>query len=478
MPHELRDYQDRAIDATIDALGDNPILVMPTGSGKTVTAAAIVKELGHRTLWLAHRRELVKQAADQLRELGLRCGVIMADEASDPDAPVQVASVQTAMRRDMEEFGLVVVDEAHHAVADSYAAFTDLTCPLLGLTATPFRLDGKGLRDAGFRRIIVGSTVADLVERGFLVEPEVFAAPIPADLRNVNVRGGDYAIVELSSVMNTIQLVGNIVDTWKKRSEDGRTVCFAVDIEHSRHITRRFADAGLVAEHLDGTTPKEERDAILARLRDGTTRIVSNCMVLTEGWDLPALEVAVIARPTRSLNLHLQMIGRIMRACEGKRAAMVLDHAGNHHVHGTVTQLLEYSLDERVKRLPPPMPPPPPRDGRATPDIEEVEGELEPFAASAKAPFAVRGAFFAACVEKQRLFRYKTGYPAARYKDHFGAWPVHAAGRLIDTEKPTMDDKRAYFDELETFRRARGFAAGWTAHKYRAAFGVWPRGVR
>ncbi len=146
-------------------------------------------------------------------------------------------------------------------------------------------------------------------------------------LLGVRVVAATYNLCALAERTNTAELNADIVETWQKRAAGRRTVAFAVDIAHSEAITEAFRQAGVPAEHLDGATPRAERDGILARLATGETLVVSNCMVLTEGWDLPALECAVVARPPASLNLHLQMIGRVMRACAGKDGALVLDHS-------------------------------------------------------------------------------------------------------------------------------------------------------
>jgi superfamily II DNA or RNA helicase len=346
---QLRDYQRRAVDDVIAKLDRRPILVSPTGSGKTTMATEIVERLGVPTLWLAHRKELIDQAAERLEAHGLTTGIVMSGYETVPEAQVQVASIQTLVRRDKPPAGLIVIDECHHAAADSYqnvlAEYPD--AHIVGLTATPFRLDGRGLGDL-FGELVVAAWPDELCTDGVLHKPRIWASKAP-DLRGVRVVAGDYNLGALAQRSNTAELNADIVETWRKRAAGRRTVAFAVDIAHSMAITKAFQDVGVPAEHLDGGTSRDNRDAILERLRQGKTQVVSNCMVLTEGWDLPALACAILARPTASLNLHLQMIGRVMRACEGKDGAIVLDHAGNHHVHGLVTRRLNYTLsDEKV----------------------------------------------------------------------------------------------------------------------------------
>jgi superfamily II DNA or RNA helicase len=492
----LRDYQRNAVDRLKAVLEKRPILVAPTGSGKTVMAVALVQELGLPTLWLAHRKELIDQAAAHLENLGLWCGRIMSGCEPAPLAKVQVASVQTLIRRDMPPAGLIIIDECHHTPAGSYGRVLENypEARVVGLTATPFRLDGRGLGDV-FGEIVVAAYTDDLCKAGVLHDPRVFAGKSP-DLRRVKISMGDYALGELSRRTNTEEQNADIVKTWQAKSAGRRTVAFAVDIAHSQAIVAAFRAAGVAAEHIDGTTPKDEREAILGRLREARTYIVSNCMVLTEGWDLPALETAIIARPTASLNLHLQMIGRIMRACPDKAGAIVLDHAGNHHVHGRVTRRIEYSLDSnkrvgerdplRLRRcracqllFDPSAPCCPECGWTPEPAPERVQvpihgnGSLAEFNDS---DFAYRAEFWR-LIEGQRMAAmYQPGWSAYQFKDRFGVWPVVADGELVDPAHATFEEKRAVYLGLVRQAELKGFRPGWAAHQYREAFGCWPKG--
>jgi len=495
---ELRAYQRQAVEDVIVKLDRRPILVSPTGSGKTTMATEIVERLGVPTLWIAHRKELIDQAAERLEAHGLKTGIVMSGYDGDPGAQVQVASIQTLVRREKPSAGLIVVDECHHAAADSYqnvlAEYPD--AHVVGLTATPFRLDGRGLGDL-FGELVVAAWPDDLCADGVLHKPRVWASKAP-DLRGIRVVAGDYSVGALAERSNTAELNGDIVETWMKRAAGRRTVAFAVDIAHSMAITKAFQDAGIPAEHLDGGTPRSQRDDILDRLRAGKTLVVSNCMVLTEGWDLPALECAVIARPTASLNLHLQMIGRVMRACEGKDGAIVLDHAGNHHVHGLVTRRLNYTLsDEKVGFSEPlglrrcgncgllfgtdePCCPecgwvPVAADGvgqRRRPAIHGL-GELSEFDDSS---FEYRRQMWVQ-IEAQRMAGgYRPGWSFYRFKDRFGVEPVVADGDLIDPDAATYSEKRAYFKHLTSVAAAKGFKPGWASYRFRDVFGQWPVG--
>src|SRR5262249_55981683 len=167
--------------------------------------------------------------------------------------------------------------------------------------------------------------IAELIVGGFLVKSRVYA-PIDPDLKGVKVQQGDYVISQLAGRMNTAGLVGDLVEHWHKHGEQRRTIAFAVDVAHSVAIRNQFLGAGVPAEHLDGETPIPEREAILARLASGETKVVSNCMVLTEGWDCPPVGCCILARPTKQMGLFRQMVGRVLRPADGKADAVILDH--------------------------------------------------------------------------------------------------------------------------------------------------------
>ena len=499
MIYEPRQYQRDAVDDVKHRLLDNPCLVAPTGSGKSVMGAMLVEELSVPTLWLAHRKELIEQAADHLRRLGLYVGIIKAGFPVTPMASVQVASVMTLIRREKPPTRLIVIDEAHHAAAGSYQSIIDAYpgVPVVGLTATPFRLDGKGLGDL-FGALVVAATPAELCDSGILHRPRVYATVGP-DLAGVKITAGDYNLGQLAKRTNIAEANTDVVREWQTHANNARTVAFAVNIEHSKAITAAFRAAGVPAEHLDGNTAKDARGAILWRLRAGVTRVVVNCMVLTEGFDLPALECAIICRPTASLNLHLQMIGRIMRSCHGKNGALVLDHGGNHHRHGLVTRRLEYSLEPGKK-----VGTSEPLGLRRCrecglffettmfacpecgwmPSAEEVggarvlpalhgDGSLSEFD---DADFVYRQAAWDRFEDTRSALGFQPGWSKHQYKERFGEWPTLVDGRLVDTENASMDEKQAFYADLVAVGNEKGFQPGWASHTYRDAFGVWPKG--
>ena len=366
---ELRPYQQEVIDELERqvAAGIRRILITaPTGSGKTIIASEIIRRATaqfKRTVLIAHRNELLTQARDKLQAFDVYAGIIKAGREKDlrPQALVQVVGIQTLHARavrvksiELPPAEVIFIDEAHHVRARTYQAIVDAypNAIIIGLTATPCRGDGRGLGNA-FDAMIECPQISQLITLGHLVKLKIFAPP-PPDLRGVQVAAtGDYVIRQLSDRMDTDQLVGDVVEHWLKHSQRRRTVIFAVDVKHSIHIVEELRKSEVKAEHLDGSTPQDERDAILGRLASGQTEVISNCMVLTEGFDLPDIGCIVLARPTRSLGLYRQMIGRGLRPAEGKSDIVILDHSGGVHRHGRPDDAIVWTLHQDKRPLNP-----------------------------------------------------------------------------------------------------------------------------
>ena len=241
--------------------------------------------------------------------------VILAGQPMDMMRRVQVATVQTFSsrfirgNRDLPPVDVIFIDECHHAPADTYRQIIDAypDAKIIGMTATPCRKDGRGLGSI-FDTLIECPQIEELIQLGFLVPTKVYA-PYAPDLKGVKIRNGDFAEEQLAQLMDHGVLIGDIVTHWHRLNPDRRrTVVFATNVAHSIHIKEEFVRSDVKAEHIDGKTPKDERDAILARLANGDLELVSNCMVLTEGWDMPSVQVCILARPTKSLGLFRQMV--------------------------------------------------------------------------------------------------------------------------------------------------------------------------
>lgn len=343
MKLERRGYELRAIAAIETALSEHRrvVAVGPTGCGKTVVAAMVIKRAKlSRVLFVAHKHELVDQAHAQLAAQGIKAGVIMAQDERlhgadrvDPSARVQVASVQTIARRGgPDRVDIIVVDEAHRIMADSYQGIVEAYphALVLGLTATPERLDGKALCDF-FAHMVTIAKPSELYASGHLVRPRVYVAPEKAAIelskrmKGAAIGKGDYTDTALAKIVDSGMLVGEVVSEALRLAPKVPKVVFAGSRKHSEQLCARFRRRGVKAVHLDSHTEPHEREAMLEDLRAGRIEAICNVGVLTEGWDLPALGAVIIARPTRSKTLLFQMAGRVQRPYKG-RTAVVIDH--------------------------------------------------------------------------------------------------------------------------------------------------------
>lgn len=365
----LRPYQTRAIKQVKDALRSGKrriLLVAPTGSGKTTIAAEIIHGAmakGSDSMFLAHRKELLDQCSNRLDEWSVEHGIIQGNHPRwRPKRLTQVASVDTLRnriksKRWQRQPSLFVIDEAHRSTAPSYMMILEWApdAVVLGLTATPCRLNGRGLADIYDEMVIVAQP-SELVEEGWILEPVVYAPENP-ELVGVHVRGGDFVEKELQIAVDKPKLIGGIVRTYLEIVGRGkRSVFFASGIAHSNHIKEELEASGIRAAHLDGKTPKLQREATLAALKAGEIEAIANVGILTEGWDLPELDAVVMARPTQSLSLYLQMCGRALRPHRGKEQAILLDHAGNTDRHGWPTCERDWDLQTgQSKNQPPPL---------------------------------------------------------------------------------------------------------------------------
>lgn len=353
----LRDYQQKAISdlRTLIKSGKRSlVLVSPTGSGKTSIAGEMIRSasaLKKRILFLAHRKELIDQCSERLDSLGVAHGIIRAnDSRRRPWLNVHVASVPTLIRRDTPQADLIFIDECHRAPGASYRKIIaeHPTAVFIGLTATPRRLDGKGLGSL-FGAMVECPSVGELTERGFLVPARVYA-PATLDLSKVGIRAGEYNNAQMAAVVDKPRLVGEAVSHWRRLAPDRLTISFAVNIEHSKHTVAEYQAAGIAAEHVDGEMSKAEREAVLKRFRAGLTRVVVNVGLFTEGTDIIQVSCIQLLRPTASESLFLQMCGRGLRPAPGKSDLIILDHANCTSQFGFVEDERQWSLDDASKK--------------------------------------------------------------------------------------------------------------------------------
>lgn len=354
---QLRPYQQCDLDKIRAAFGSGAravLYVAPTGSGKTVLFTSLVDGTmrnGKRCIIIAHRIEIVEQVSAALAGLGVPHGVIAPGFPATPE-PVQVASVASLVRRldRHDHYDLIVVDESHHAVAGTWRRVIEAMpgAKVLGVTATPERLDGRGLGDI-FDGMVPGPTTAELIEAGYLSRFTCFAPTTP-DLCGISTRAGDYAVDELAGVMARPVIVGSAVSSYEKLCPGKRAIVYGVDRRHSNMLAKRFIERGHKAAQLDGHTPKDERRALIKALATGELEIITNCGIISEGLDVPAVEAVLLARPTQSLALYLQQVGRALRLAPGKDRALILDCAGNLYRHGMPDADRQWSLDGKPRR--------------------------------------------------------------------------------------------------------------------------------
>jgi superfamily II DNA or RNA helicase len=414
-------------------------------------------------LVLAHTREIIRQTSQKLFSHGVNHGIIQAGFSPRPLENVQVASIQTLWTRamrlermDLPPADLLVIDEAHHCPAETYRKIIDAypDAVLLGLTATPCRGDGRGLGGI-FDTIIECPQVAELIDHGHLVRTCVYA-PVDPDLKGVKTQAGDYVETQLAERMDRPQLVGDIVTHWHKYGERRKTVVFAVNVAHSIHIRDEFIASGVRAEHIDGSTPKPERDAALERLASGQIELVTNCMVLTEGWDMPEVSCCVLARPTRKMGLYRQMVGRILRPASGKRDAIVLDHSGAVFRHGFVEDHVEWTLDP---------------EKRSTSAIHAAR--CEPHSSSRLLDCTNCGAIRTAG-EPCGHCGFLPQRPAKPVEIEDGHLGLVDAQRRAWNASPSAAERIEWHGMITSIAHERGRKPGWIAHTYKAKFGNWP----
>ena len=360
----LRDYQERDIAAIREAFrkGARAVLYQaPTGSGKTVTFSHVVEgavRKGNRVWIVAHRQELVAQSSRALESLGIHHGLVQSGSYAGME-PVQVCSVQTLVRRleagKMGDVELIVPDEAHHSTAGSWRKVMDARpkARILGVTATPERLDGQGLGRAYggvFDALVLGPPVAELMKRGYLSPYTLYAPPSTLDMGRVHRRGGDFALNEAAEQVDRPTITGDAVAHYRQVCNGVPAIVFTVSIKHAEHVAENARSHGLRAEVLDGTMSDARRHHLIGALGNGGLDWLVTVDIVSEGTDIPVVGAAILLRPTASLGLYLQQVGRVLRPAPGKERAVILDHVGNCARHGLPDDERGWSLAGTMRR--------------------------------------------------------------------------------------------------------------------------------
>ena len=434
------------------------VLGLATGGGKTVVASHIAKGAvgkGKRVLFIVDRIELVGQAADTFHAMGLRVGILQGEFTNySPADDIIVASIQTiAKRRAPDWVDLILIDEchilhrAHIRLMESWNAL-----PFIGLSATPMR---KGLGKY-FTNLVRGPSVRELTDGGFLVPVCAFAPGVDriiAALSGVSAgtttHGFDYTEAALGEAMNNKELVGDIVSTWKRRGENRPTLCFAVNIAHSKAIAADFEAEGVTVAHLDAYTKSDERKRLIGGFRDGSIKILTSVNVLGIGFDVPDAACLILARPTLSESLHMQQMGRGIRTAPGKTDCIILDHADNTGKHGTPIHF-------------------------EVPDLDDGKGDERGKRKKKDKPRFVACSECGAVMEPDQFSCPRCGIDRPRRSANVNvvdADLVEFGGRHITGNHP---DRRGFYAQLRAIAAARGYKPGWAFHKFLEKFGAHP----
>lgn len=440
---KLRDYQQQGIaDIRAAFAGDikRVCYVAPCGAGKRIMMVYMATEAekrGNPTTFLLHRNELIEQTAETLDENGVDYGVITPG-ARIKDRAIQVASVQTLSRRidKLPAPGLIIPDEAHHAVAKTWRSIFD-TWPdayVVGLTATPQRLGGQGLGDV-FDSLVIGPTTRELIQAGYLAPFKYYAPPQVADLDGLHINRGDFEQKEIAARMDRPQIIGDAIAHYQKLAPGKRAIVYCASREHSRNTAAAFAAVGIPAQHIDGETHPGVRRQAIQDFKEGRLQIISNVDLIGEGLDVPGMEAVILLRPIASLTLFIQQSMRPMRPDKNNpfKTAIILDHVGNAFRHGLPDEDREWSL-EGIKRR---------QRGAGTVSVRQC---LKCYAAHTPAP--------------------KCPYCGYEYPPEVRV-VKQTAGELrelteVERKNNRMEVGRARtIDELKRIAAERGYAPGW-----------------
>ena len=430
----LRAYQIDLIEKARNAYRQgkkSPCIVLPCGGGKSVIVADIAKsatEKGNQVLFLVHRRELVDQIKHTFEWWGVDmnlCSVMMVQTAGRRISRLPVPS-------------LIITDENHHSKAITYRKIYNYfsEAKRIGVTATPVRLDGSGLADVN-DSLVIGVSAKWLIEHHYLA-PYDYYAPSIADLTGIKIQHGEYETKSVEKIMLKNAVFGDIISHYRKIADGRQAVCYCVSVEYSRAMAEQFQGAGIFAEHIDGETPKAERDKIIEKFRRGEITILCNVDLISEGFDVPDCECSILLRPTKSLTLYIQQSMRCMRYKPNKRA-VILDCVGNYARFGMPDADRVWTLEGRKKNK---------KDRRQTEEEVRVLQCPECYYTFEPPKFGKR-----ICPSCGYVFPTES-----RKIQHEDGTLEKITGFTLDFSSP--DDCKSYQDLLD-FAKKRGYKSGW-----------------
>ena len=357
----LRPYQEQWIEDVgyeFSAGKRRVLAAAPCGAGKTIMTAWMARGTalsGRRAIFMVHRQELIEQTSATFTAMGIRHGLIAAGAAKEYDLPVQIASVQTLIHRlsQVQAPDLLICDECHHIVANTYRKIVDQfsSSYVLGVTATPERIGGQGLGEI-FQSLVLGPSAADLIAAGNLTPYDYYAPPTKFDPATAHVRFGEYVKNDLLRQMDDADVIGDIVKNYKNLADGKRAICYCINRTHSEHVAASFRAAGIPAMHIDGETHKAVRARAIEDSRTGRLQILCTAELLGAGFDGPAMEAGILARPTASLTLYVQQSMRPLRPDPNnpEKRAVIIDHVGNVFRHGMPDEEREWSLETKKRK--------------------------------------------------------------------------------------------------------------------------------
>ncbi len=361
MRKELRDYQIQTITDIRNAYINDyraPLLVSPCGSGKTVCYAYIAENASRknkRILILVHRKELLMQGSEALDDSGVPHGII-APKHKQTNEPIQIASKDTLCRRldSIECPDMIIIDECHRTASRTFADIINYLdkALLLGVTATPTRLDGKSLgkKSGGFFDVLIkGPTPKELIAKGYLAQPIVYSLPSQVDFNQLNLKFGDFDKKESAKLMGQSKIYGNSIEHYNRICPGAPAIAFTISIAEAEAVAQKFNDAGIPAMSIDGKMSDSKRKYVLDCLRNDEIKVLTSCELVSEGLDIPKVTCAIGLRPTASLNVFTQQSGRPLRPYPGKEFCYILDHVGNVLRHGSPIADRDWQLDVDMK---------------------------------------------------------------------------------------------------------------------------------
>jgi DNA repair protein RadD len=458
----LRNYQEDAIILIKNSLANGNkriVLQAATGSGKSAICETMIVgalKKGKRVMFLVNRVQLADQMSTHLSRAKIEHGILQGANTRGTYHDCVIASIDTIHKRGYPECDLILCDEVHGAAgSEKYHKLIEhyKGIPIIGVTATCM---AKGLGKQYkfgklFEDIVCPISIQELIDQGYLVDVDIYA-PSEPDLKNVKIVAGDYHEKQLAEAVDKPTLIGDIVDNWMQNAKGKQTIVFAVDIAHSKHIVERFNAAGINAEHIDYMMTYDEKKEIVGRFKASEFTILSNCALLSEGFDAPATEVMILARPTKSKIRYLQMVGRVLRPFAGKDKAVLFDHSGSTAQLGFPTDDFPIVLD----------------DGKPKKSSGSDKKKEE------KLPVK--------CTSCKYLRKNGGKCPICGFVPQKKNSVVTAIGSLTKKEKTKKSiyesmNKQQVFSELRYIANEKGYSDGWVANQYRSFFSVWPRGL-